>query len=91
MQDFDIHTHSIASGHARRIPSQFIENSRFTRTVLSWHFRSRSGNLPVNYKELFLATKEKDVLLEINNASLLTHSYRPRAKENRRVSHRHRS
>ncbi|MFT3984534.1 MAG: phosphatase [Lachnospiraceae bacterium] len=40
------------------------------------------GNFPVDYKELVLCAKEKDVLLEINNASLLPHSYRPHAKEN---------
>ncbi|HOO29283.1 MAG TPA: phosphatase, partial [Lachnospiraceae bacterium] len=40
------------------------------------------GNFPVDYRELVLFAKEKDVLFEINNASLLPCSYRLNARAN---------
>ena len=40
------------------------------------------GSFPTDYDELVAAAKEKDVLLELNNTSLLPDSYRKNAREN---------
>lgn len=75
-----LHTATYRPGSAAEHTRAYLNamNNPYVRII----GHADDGSFPVDYKELVLGTKEKDVLLEINNASLLPHSYRPCAKEN---------
>jgi putative hydrolase len=78
----------IASLHGSCIENGGIKNN--TKALISAMDHEKvaiighpdDDNYPIDKKELVLAAKEKNILLELNNTSLRKHSVRKNAKEN---------
>ncbi|MBQ4530401.1 MAG: phosphatase [Lachnospiraceae bacterium] len=75
-----MHTPCVPHGTIEQNMSAFIGAMKNPYVNIIGH--PDDGKYPVNYEELVLAAKEHHKLLEVNNNSLMPHSFRENAREN---------
>ena len=75
-----LHTASCHPGTCEENTQAYIYAMDHPRVKIIGH--ADDSNFPVDYEQLVAAAKEKDVLFELNNTSLLPDSYRLHAYEN---------